>query len=203
MDENKNITIKDFVLEYKNFMSKEWCEEVIKFFRTAKECGFTFSRDAFLDVPKHYINDNSISMSDILIYEFPLEYSAIPHQFITKFFEDAYKKYANKYSMLSQSAPHGINTIKIQQTLPGEGFHVWHYENAASTAQSRIATFTLYLNDVKKGGETEFLYYPKRIKPEQGKLIIWPAGYTHTHRGNQPLSGEKYIITGWLEFNRV
>jgi hypothetical protein len=56
------------------------------------------------------------------------------------------------------------------------------------------------LNTVKEGGETEFLYYKKRINPIEGRLVIWPAGFTHTHRGNPPLSNDKYIITGWLEF---
>jgi hypothetical protein len=57
----------------------------------------------------------------------------------------------------------------------------------------------LYLNDVEEGGETEFLYLKKRIKPQQNRLLIWPAGFTHTHRGNPPLSNNKYIITGWVE----
>lgn len=49
-------------------------------------------------------------------------------------------------------------------------------------------------------GETEFLYYPRRIKPKQGTLIVFPGAFTHAHRGNPPLSGDKYIITGWIEF---
>ena len=61
------------------------------------------------------------------------------------------------------------------------------------------STFILYLNDVEEGGETEFLYYPKRIKPKQGTIILFPGSMTHTHRGNQTLSNEKYIITGWVE----
>ena len=57
----------------------------------------------------------------------------------------------------------------------------------------------LYLNYVDDGGETEFLYQHKRFKPEAGKLLIWPAPWTHLHRGNPPLKGEKYIITSWIE----
>lgn len=59
--------------------------------------------------------------------------------------------------------------------------------------------FIVYLNDVEGGGETEFLYLGRRVSPVQGRLVIFPAGYTHTHRGNPPLSGEKYILTGWIE----
>ena len=39
-----------------------------------------------------------------------------------------------------------------------------------------------------------------RVKPKQGTLVIWPAAFTHTHRGNPPLSNDKYIVTGWTEF---
>ena len=58
----------------------------------------------------------------------------------------------------------------------------------------------VYLNDIEDGGETEFLYQSRRIKPVTGRAVLWPAGYTHTHRGNPPLKDAKYIITGWVEF---
>ena len=45
----------------------------------------------------------------------------------------------------------------------------------------------------------EFLYQSKRFQPKRGQVLIWPGGFTHTHRGNPPLSGEKYIATSWLE----
>ena len=54
-----------------------------------------------------------------------------------------------------------------------------------------------YLNDEFDGGETEFLYMNKRISAKQGRIIIFPAGFTHTHRGNPPIGGEKYIATSW------
>ena len=65
---------------------------------------------------------------------------------------------------------------------------------------NRIMAWMIYLNDVEDGGETEFLYQSMRVKPKQGTLVLWPAHFTHMHRGNPPLSGEKYIMTSWLEF---
>lgn len=61
----------------------------------------------------------------------------------------------------------------------------------------RMVTALAYLNDVEEGGETEFLYQSLRIKPKKGMGVIWPGGYTHLHRGNPPLKGVKYILTGW------
>ena len=58
-----------------------------------------------------------------------------------------------------------------------------------------------YLNDVPKDGETEFFHYGLKIKPEKGKTIIWPAEWTHAHRGNPTTVKEKYITTGWLSFS--
>ena len=54
-----------------------------------------------------------------------------------------------------------------------------------------------YLNDVPAGGETEFLYQGIRIQPKKGTTIIFPAAYTHMHRGNPPLGCTKYIATTW------
>jgi len=81
-----------------------------------------------------------------------------------------------------------------------EGYHVWHMEHSNQMDSYRsICAWALFLNDVEEGGELEFLYQSKRIKPRQGDFVLWPAGYTHHHRGNPPLKGEKYIYTGWLD----
>lgn len=95
--------------------------------------------------------------------------------------------------------------FKLQYTKPGGGFHAWHSESEAIVNGSdnlrmatRIFTWTLYLNDVEYGGETEFLHYGIRLKPTKGTICIFPALFTHTHRGNPPYSGDKYIATGWI-----
>jgi len=31
-------------------------------------------------------------------------------------------------------------------------------------------------------------------------MLVWPSQFTHIHRGNPPLSNDKYIITGWIEY---
>ena len=90
---------------------------------------------------------------------------------------------------------------KVQKTVAGEGYHVFHCENMGRGSRDRVLAWMLYLNDVDEGGETEFLYQHVRFKPKRGDFLVWPGGFTHTHRGNPPISNDKYICTGWVEWS--
>jgi hypothetical protein len=119
------------------------------------------------------------------------------YQAYSKLCDLALNLYFDRYPILKQGRYSHLN-CKFQRTRPGEGYHVWHFENSGNNAFRKLATM-LYLNTVEEGGETEFLYQKRRIQPRQGRLLIFPASFTHTHRGNPPLSGDKFILTSWLE----
>lgn len=87
--------------------------------------------------------------------------------------------------------------FKFQETKPSGGFHDWHYENGSHQNKERFLVWSIFLNDVEEGGELEFLYHSMRVKPKKGSMVLFPAGFTHTHRGNPPISNTKYIATGW------
>jgi len=84
------------------------------------------------------------------------------------------------------------------------GYHHWHSEHfpsprdPANSSLHRVLLWMYYLNDVPKGGGTSFYYQDKTIKPKQGTLVIAPASFTHTHRGEIPVSKDKYILTSWI-----
>jgi len=114
---------------------------------------------------------------------------------------EAYNLYKKKYDIMDNLSIHKLNMdVKIQKTVPGEGYHVWHCENASVATSRRLLLCMMYLNDVEEGGETEFLHQSIRVKPEAGTIVICPAYFTHLHRGNPPLKGDKYMINGWVEF---
>ena len=58
----------------------------------------------------------------------------------------------------------------------------------------------MYLNDIDDEGGTEFFYQKRKVKPKKGRIVIWPADWTHTHRGVTSMTQEKYIVTGWYSF---
>ena len=112
--------------------------------------------------------------------------------------QTCYAMYAETYKILHDFELQALN-VAVQKTEPGQGYHRWHCEQAKYS--HRVAACMMYLNDDFEGGETEFLYQNKRIVPKRGQFLIWPATYTHAHRGNPPLSGKKYITTSWIEQN--
>ena len=64
----------------------------------------------------------------------------------------------------------------------------------------RAAVWILYLTSHEEQGETEFLQQGIRVAPQAGRVVIWPASFTHPHRGNPVYDGNKYIATGWFEY---
>ena len=87
------------------------------------------------------------------------------------------------------------------------GYHYWHSEIYPQLPHNkplhRVLAFLYYLNDVEEGGETEFFYQGIKTKPKKGSLVIFPAGFTHTHKGHVPFSDDKYVVTSWLMYNRA
>ena len=78
-----------------------------------------------------------------------------------------------------------------------DGFKAWHTEHGLEEASLRILAWMFYLNNAKSG--TEFMQYPT-VRARMGRCVIWPAGWTHVHRGVIPNKGLKYINTGWASF---
>lgn len=87
------------------------------------------------------------------------------------------------------------------------GYPYWHCEyyprDRDGDTLHRVLLWSIYLNEEFEAGETEFLYQQRLVKPRTGALILAPAGFTHTHRGNRPVGGDKYIATSWILFQRA
>jgi hypothetical protein len=99
-------------------------------------------------------------------------------------------------------------SINLQRYTAGSGgYPYWHCElypkDASCETLHRTVLWTIYLNDAFSEGETEFLYQSRKITPKTGSLLIAPTAFTHTHRGNRPVGGDKYIATSWLLFQRA
>ena len=98
--------------------------------------------------------------------------------------------------------------INLQHYKADEGgYPYWHCElypkDPSCEPLHRHLLWTVYLNDDFQEGETEFLYQQRKVTPQTGSLLIAPTAFTHTHRGNRPKGGDKYIATSWVLFQRA
>lgn len=197
MDEKK-IKIENFIGIYDNFIPPIFCDDLINYFENKNKFGKSFDRISSENV-------SVLKKKDLTV--------ALSHLNINEWFEEFKPFFANVDIAISNYALHtGLKDIikeklkytmfRIQKTLPAEGYHVWHVEQSSGfDYTNRVLAFTVYLNDVTDGGETEFLHQSVRVNPIKGRLVIWPAAFPYVHRGNPPLKGEKYILTSWLLSN--
>ena len=109
-------------------------------------------------------------------------------------------KYAQEYPFLNALPRIKLFcAFKIQKYNPGECYSALHCESMGSDLD-RVLAWMIYLNDVTDGGETEFPSQDKKFQPRCGDFLIWPAHFTHPHRGIASKTQVKYIVTGWTVY---
>jgi hypothetical protein len=184
------VTHNQFIGIYENILSKDTCKNVIELFEDDLKNKVDMLGDQQFFKDKMERNDFSkLYLSDQLDNK------------IVKAVNQALEKsiilYSDEFWIVRQLQATSTE-IKVQKTPPRGGYHVWHCEQASLHDATRVLVWTIYLNDIPDGeGETEFLWQGLRVKPKAGTVSIFPAAFTHTHRGNPVYSCNKYIATGW------
>jgi len=181
--------IPDFIGVYQKEIPGKVCEEIIHFFEANPH--LHQNRQLAQNSHPHDIKDTFFFLQEEN-YLNTLRF----------FLRGALHKYTQDYPAFSgYLEPENnlyIDSFKIQKTNPSEGYHGWHHEVGNKSVTDRVLVYTIYLNNIKEGGETEFLYQQKRISPNVGDICFFPPYFTHTHRGNPPIKNSKYIVTGWF-----
>jgi len=187
----------ELVKTYRDSLGKSMCEKIISIFENSdeKRIGITSMgerRDAkrTMDIHSNQLQNipEWITIEKILHKEL--------NNKLEQYFYEINKGDDTQPLFLPypQTVDSGFN---IQKYDKGDGFYKFHHDSSVEVDGSyRTLTYLWYLNDVSEGGETEFK--DSKIRPEQGKLLIFPALWTYPHRGNMPLSSDKYIMTGWI-----
>ena len=196
--ENK---IENFIGIYDNYLLKDQCEDIIKLFNQQKKFNKTLNRQEFEGSSINNKKDDMLFCGPENIDVWWETCKNIILNFNTAFLH--YVKNTGADDAYDHNGFH-FTQLKLQKTIPTGGYHQWHIEHMKGTVgETRAFVFAIYLNDVEEGGETEFLHFSKRVKPKTGRIVIWPAGFPYLHRGNPPLSGEKYILTSWMNLRSV
>ena len=192
--------MKDFIGIYDNYITEEECNKAIKLYEDQNKFNNTINRIGFEQASILQKQDQQYFAGATNI---DVWWTSLKSMILN--FDQAWKHYSkNVGADEAYGVPFHYTSLKIQKTLPTEGYHVWHVEHGKGFEnEPRAFVFSVYLNDVEEGGETEFLHFSKRVQPKTGRIVIWPAGFPYLHRGNPPLKGEKYILTSWIMLREI
>ena len=194
---------KDFIAYYRNLFPQGYCQHLINEFERLEVAGVGANRQRSENAHKHVKDDHQINMN-LSSHHLEAFNDDDPVKIFFNGLQTCYDEYTAKYSVLRDNGRIRGTTMKMQRTDPGGGYHIWHSEQGGGDHASRVLVYMLYLNtlDENCAGETEFLYQQKRYRPIENRLIIWPAAFTHAHRGNTVFGDQsKYIITGWFYYD--
>lgn len=194
-----NFEYKDFIGVFSDVFPEGFCEHLITEFNRNKDLGAGSDRQKGEGVDKHFKNDYQINANGKNINFEPFNDNNTTNMFF-KGLQHCFHAYAEQYSPLKNTKIN-CNNMKMQETSTGGGYHVWHSEQGNGDQANRGLVYMLYLNTLptEANGETEFLYQQRRLNPVENTMVLWPAAFTHAHRGN-PVYGDntKYIVTGWF-----
>ena len=188
----------DFIEVYPDTLSNVACHQSIADYEILSDSGLAYTRQSDFSRPKINQDDSSVQIGTMILSQLGKSGSII-----SRAVDNRVQDYCRKYEVGmfngyrgDKRYPIASEGMQIQKTMPSQGYHVWHCERNSGNSNNRVLSWILYLNDVEDGGETEFIHYSKRFKPVAGSLVVFPAHFTHVHRGNPPLTDTKYVATG-------
>lgn len=185
----------DFIEIYPNILSSETCRGLIRIF----EASNSVSQSEIINASGSASTGHVVRRSAGLILS-PENCGPLFDQ-VNQGFQSAYGQYRKKYSILERMMTVQREAFTLLKYRDKSEEYGWHVDGADAGLRYRFVTGVFYLNTVDRGGETEFKMQERKIKPQEGSVLMFPSGWEYEHRGLPPIGGSKYIITAWLRFS--
>lgn len=187
----KELKSGSFIFEIRDALSKDFCEQVTNRFDAAKQEQYPGRIGQMAN------QDLDIKRSTDLVVSGKEQWRDVDTS-LFKSLSYALREIKKRYPFFN--GPFKDMGYALQRTDANEFYH-WHIDGGSHQFSQRQLVAIWYLNDVAgPGGETEFKYQQLKIKPEQGKMILFPPFWTHEHRGVTLEKGVKYLATTWVVF---
>ena len=184
MDYNKEILEKTGIFVFDNAVSSDLCGEIIATYNQNKHLHHKGKTGGGYNPRMKNSTDWNIKEENLL-------------NKLNSILNLATEKILSKKTSLKKLS-FFYSGLQFQHSKKNEGYFNWHSDNDEADANYfRVLAPIFYLNTIEVGGETEFMYQKVKIKPETGKLVIFPCTWEYYHRGVKPLSDDKYIITAF------
>lgn len=184
------------ILTIENSLSSKNCKKIIDLFEKSKNLHAVGQTGQYLNnSTQKKSTDINIDSTFLLDPEWNSNITEILN--CLNFGIDSYVKKYPFVNSLDKWAM--VPRFNIQRYCPGEGYYAWHCESGGPATRNRVLAWMIYLNDIADGG-TEFAHGNEPLTAKEGTLSVWPAYFTHYHRGIISQSNTKYIATGWYAY---
>ena len=186
----------DFIGIYDNAISSHDCKEIIKWVESQSlRRGGVMNKDGTGRIDTRLKSDWEVDPQTLFTNKTSVDL----------LIADALNKYTPSYresypSVDNLDSWNVCNIYNMQKYDPGDGYHGLHCENCNDATLHRVMAWMIYLNTVTDEGGTYFRCYDKILEAKEGRLVIWPAYFTHEHCGVVSKTQTKYIATGWYTF---
>ena len=194
--------MEKFVLEIPNFIPDDVCTSIIGRFENDNrkvEGSYSYTVDNKLVTREK--NNNELSASTCSNWEdiniLFIDYIGKAYTEYLNYLKDTFDGYGDpKYPIYEREL--GTNYLictgfPIQRLGKGDVYD-WHHDGDVS--KPYFIQIIFYLNTLQEnqGGCTEFID-GKKVRPEMGKVLMYPCSWTFPHKGGEVLDGYKYICT--------
>lgn len=107
--------------------------------------------------------------------------------------------FKQEYRHLDHWTAVGDTGFQIQKYYKNFGFYRPHVDSfPGGTVGDRVLACVIYLNTVDYGGETHFPLHEVKIQPKAGRIVLFPATWTHLHESCSAITGDKWIISTFI-----
>jgi hypothetical protein len=195
--------MNDYILELKDFVPVDLCNEMITRFDDdqRKHNGFY---NYYLEQKLYTRMKNNKE----LLVSAHSDWKDIDEKLLY-YFKKAFHEYIKhvriefNYSTKEHIYDRELDHIKNRKTtdigfaiakIPKGTSYPWHHDGAMNS--SNFVQFVLYLNTLEEneGGCTGFLN-GRKVRPEVGKMLMYPCTWTFPHTGYEVKAEYKYICT--------
>ena len=177
----------NFIKIHDNLLTKKECDDVIKC------CNIRLKPD------RNKEDFTGYDYCDIMDRgEDPVKcFSPVPLRPALRAMETLKNSYIKSFPETNIIDRWGLDYVRFKYWEPGYYFSDWHSEHSCNCS-TRVMSFLIYLSD--NDSQTEFMRY-RNVRTKAGRGIMFPAYFTHEHRGSVCKDGlDRYIVSGYYGF---
>jgi hypothetical protein len=187
--------LTDLIKIYDDVVDEDACKHAIKIFENNKDYHERIERE---DKP-------SFTQMNITSFTRDSEDYSAKDKDLHNHFVNVFTTYAQLYctdNFITDEHPaqYALEELRIKKYNPGGDQYAEHVDVGNHNSARRYLAFFLYLNDVETGGETKFPYLDLSIKPQSGRMIVFPPLWMFPHAGLPTVDESKYIIGSYCHY---